>query len=61
MAIIDFQFPTLTAKGWAVDVHKALKDGRIFVQQMKFEDKDDAFKYYEHVRKLWQRQKQREN
>lgn len=55
--IIDFQFPTLTTKGWAVDVHKALKDGRIFVQQMKFEDKDDAFKYYEQVRKLWQRQR----
>ncbi|MFQ6703556.1 MAG: hypothetical protein ACLRFP_00530 [Alphaproteobacteria bacterium] len=61
MAIIDFQFPTLTAKGWAVDVHKVLKDGRIFIQQMKFEDKDDAFEYYEHVRKMWQNQKQRGN
>lgn len=61
MMIIDFQFPTLTAKGWEVDVHKALKGGRIFIQQMKFENKDDAFKYYEHVRKLWQNQRQRGN
>ena len=55
--IIDFQFPTLTAQGWSVDVHKALKDGRVFVQKMKFENKDDAFKYYEQIRQLWQRQK----
>ena len=55
--IIDFQFPTLTAKGWAVDVHKVLKDGRIFVQQMKFENKDDEFEYYEQVRKIWQKSK----
>ena len=59
MAIIDFQFPTLTTKGWAVDVHKALKDGRVFVQQMKFENKEDAFKYYEHVRLMWQNQRSR--
>ncbi len=57
--IIDFNFPNLTPKGWSVDVHKALKDGRVFVQQMKFENKDDAFKYYEHVRKLWQAQRSR--
>lgn len=59
MAILDFNFPNLMTDGWSVDVHKALKDGRIFVQKMKFENKDDAFKYYEHIRKMWQNQKQR--
>ena len=54
--IIDFNFPNLTAQGWSVDVHKALKDGRIFIQKMKFENKDDAFAYYEHIKQMWKHQ-----
>lgn len=57
--IIDFNFPTLTANGWSVDVHKISKDGRSYIQKMKFEDKDDAFKYYEQVRLIWQKQRSR--
>lgn len=57
MAIIDFQYPTLTPKGWRVEVTKVLKNERFYIQPMVFEDKDDAFEYYEQVRKIWQKGK----
>lgn len=59
MAVIDFNYPTLTAEGWRVKVHKTTLRGKTYIQSMLFEDKDDAFKYYEHVRKVWQNQHQR--
>ena len=57
MAIIDFLFPTLTPKGWRVEVAKITKGDRFYIQPMVFENKDDAFEYYEQVRKIWQKNK----
>lgn len=54
--IIDFNFPNLTPKGWRVDVHKAQKDGRIFIQTTNFENKEDAFAYYKQVQQIWRKQ-----
>ena len=59
--ILDFSFPTLHKNEWVVRLIKtAPKDG-IMPQTVRFENKDDAFKYYEQVRKVWQNQKQRVN
>ena len=57
--IIDFNFPNLTSQGWVVNVSKTTKNDKLFVQKMKFENKDDAFAYYEHVKQMWRNQKQR--
>lgn len=61
MAIIDFSHPNLIGKEWNVRVVKTTPKGDLFPQNIRFEDKDDAYAYYEHVRKLWQNQKQRGN
>jgi hypothetical protein len=61
MAIIDFSFPTLHKNEWVVRLIKTAPKGDLFPQNIRFEDKDDAYAYYEQVRKLWQNQKQRGN
>ena len=57
--IIDIPFPTLTPKGWRVEVAKITKDDRFYIQPMVFEDKDDAFEYYEQVKEAWRKQQGR--
>ena len=57
--IIDFNYPNLGADGWRVNVVKELRDGRMWTQRMRFEDKDDAFEYYEHVKLMWRYQQER--
>ena len=52
MAIVDFSHPNLTGKEWTVRVIKTTPKGDLYPQNTRFEDKDDAFKYYEQVRKL---------
>ena len=59
--IIDYSAPTLNSKEWSVRVVKTTPKGDLFPQNVRFEDKDDAYAYYEQVRKLWQNQKQRGN
>lgn len=59
MAVIDFCMPTLTAEGWRVKVHKTTLRGKTYIQSMVFEDKDDAFRFHEHVRQIWLKQRQR--
>ena len=59
MAVIDFCMPTLTAEGWRVKVHKTTLRGKTYIQSMVFEDKDDAFRFHEHIRQIWLKQRQR--
>lgn len=59
MAIIDYSTPTLNGKEWNVQVVKTTPKGDLFPQNVRFENKDDAFKYYEQVRQLWRNQKER--
>lgn len=40
-------------------VVKTTPKGDLFPPNVRFEDKDDAFKYYEQVRQLWRKQNQR--
>ena len=56
MAIIDFSFPTLHKNEWIVRIIKTAPKDNLHPQTMRFENKDDAFKYYEQIRQLWQRQ-----
>lgn len=56
MAIIDFQYPTLTTQGWAVSVYKKDKQGQAFSNKITFESKDDAFAYYNTIREIWKQQ-----
>lgn len=56
MAIIDFQYPTLTQQGWAVSVYKKDKLGQAFSNKITFESKDDAFAYYNTIREMWKQQ-----
>ena len=59
MAIIDFSHPNLNGKEWSVRVVKTTPKGDLFPQNVKFENKDDAFKYYEQIRQIWLNQNQR--
>ena len=59
MAVIDFCMPTLTPEGWRVKVHKTTLRGKTYIQSMVFEDKDDAFRFHEHIRQIWLNQRQR--
>ena len=59
MAIIDYSSPTLIGKEWNVRVVKTTPKSDLFPQNVRFEDKDDAYAYYEQVRQLWRKQKQR--
>lgn len=56
MAIIDFSHPNLVGTEWKVRVIKETPQGKLLPQTVRFENKDDAFKYYEQIRQLWQRQ-----
>lgn len=55
--IIDFSTPNLIGQEWHVRVVKTAPCGDLFPQNVRFEDKDDAFKYYERIRQLWQKQR----
>lgn len=57
--IVDFNYPNLAADGWKVKVVKTTNTGKLYVQTMRFEDKDDAFEYYEHMKLLWRYQQTR--
>lgn len=57
--IIDYSTPTLNGKEWRVRVVKTTPKGDLFPQNVRFEDKDDAYAYYEQVRQLWRKQNQR--
>lgn len=57
--IIDFSRPNLVGTEWKVRVIKETPQGKLLPQNVRFENKDDAFAYYDHIRKLWQNQKQR--
>ena len=57
--IIDYSKPTLNGKEWSVRVVKTAPCGDLFPQNVRFEDKDDAYAYYEQVRQLWRNQNQR--
>lgn len=57
MAIIDFSHPNLVGNEWSVRVLKTTPKGDLFPQNVRFEDKDDAYAYYEQVRQLWLKQK----
>lgn len=52
--IIDFSFPTIEKNEWVVRVVKTTKDGGVFSQRVRFENKEDAFAYHASVRKQWQ-------
>ena len=58
MAIIDFSHPNLIGNEWSVRVLKTTPKGDLFPQNVRFEDKDDAYAYYEQVRQLWLKQKE---
>lgn len=59
MAVIDFNYPTLTAEGWRVKVHKTTLRGKTYIQSMVFEDKGDAFAFHKHIRQIWLNQRSR--
>ena len=59
MAIIDYSAPTLNGTEWKVRVIKSTPKGNLLPQNVRFENKDDAYAYYEQVRQLWRKQNQR--
>ena len=59
MAIVDFSHPNLIGKEGTVRVIKTTQKGDLYPQNTRFENKDDAFKYYEQVRLIWQKQRSR--
>lgn len=61
MAIIDFSHPNLVGNEWSVRVIKTTPKGDLYPQNTRFEDKDDAYAYYEMIHQLWLKQKQRGN
>ena len=56
--IIDYSHPNLIGIEWNVRVIKTTPKGDLYPQNVRFEDKDDAYAYYEKVRQLWLKQKQ---
>ena len=59
MAIVDFSHPNLIGKEWTVRVIKTTPKGDLYPQNTRFENKDDAYAYYEQVRQLWLKQQGR--
>lgn len=57
--IIDFSHPNLVGTEWKVRVIKTTPNGNLLPQNVRFENKDDAYAYYEQVRQLWRKQNQR--
>ena len=56
--IIDFSHPNLVGTEWKVRVIKSTPKGNLLPQNVRFENKDDAYAYYEMIRLLWQQQQQ---
>ena len=59
MAIIDYSAPTLNGTVWKVRVIKTTPKGNLLPQNVRFENKDDAYKYYEMIHQLWLKQQGR--
>lgn len=59
MAIIDYSTPTITGNNWTVRVVKTTPKEKLFSRDKSFNSKDDAFKYYEHIRQMWLNQRSR--
>lgn len=57
--IIDFSYPNLEGNEWAVRVLKELKDKRLFPSKVRFQNKDDAYAYYEMIHQLWLKQQRK--
>lgn len=57
--IIDFSHPNLVGTEWKVRVIKTTPNGNLLPQNVRFENKDEAYAYYEQVRQLWRKQNQR--
>lgn len=57
--IIDFSHPNLVGTEWKVRVIKSTPKGNLLPQNVRFENKDDAFKYYEMIHQLWLKQQRR--
>ena len=57
--IIDFSHPNLVGTEWKVRVIKTTPNGNLLPQNVRFENKDDAYAYCEQVRRLWRKQNQR--
>lgn len=51
--IIDFNFPTRTDKDWQITIHKTTKAGRLWLQKIRFENKEDAFEWYEKIQQIY--------
>lgn len=58
--IIDFTYPTIVGKNWQIHVTRTTKSGNLVSTDVKFENKKDAFDYYQHISKLWQYEKSTE-
>lgn len=59
MAIIDYSAPTLNGTEWKVRVIKETPQGKLLPQNVRFENKDDAYAYYEMIHQLWLKQQGR--
>lgn len=59
MAIIDYSSPNLIGKEWNVRVVKTTPKGDLFPHNVRFENKDDAYAYYEMIHQLWLKQQGR--
>ena len=59
MAIIDFSHPNLVGTEWKVRVIKETPKGNLLPQNVRFENKDDAYAYYEMIHQLWLKQQGR--
>lgn len=57
--IIDFSHPNLVGTEWKVRVIKETPQGKLLPQNVRFENKDDAFAYYQHIQQMWRNQKQK--
>ena len=57
--IIDFSHPNLVGTEWKVRVIKETPQGKLLPQNVRFENKDDAYKYYEMIHQLWLKQQER--
>lgn len=57
--ILDYSSPTLNGTEWKVRVIKTTLKGKMIPQNVRFENKDDAYKYYEMIHQLWLKQQGR--
>lgn len=54
--IIDYSAPTLNGTEWKVRVIKETPQGKLLPQNVRFENKEDAFAYYKQVQQIWRKQ-----